>query len=205
MNKYLLILVVASLAILTQANAEYYKYIDENGNVVFTDNAGNIPENQRSKVKTFKEQQDSPSKPVEKDLGNKNANEKEAQGKLMDFLKREYSAKEVCPTKTKDQANQTIKATWGEMAQSMVSGDLEKALGFFSVFSRDAMRRRMSAMSKENMKDIFSNYKSIEINSLYEQDGIAEGGVIREDKSGTHSYPASFVRDPDCEWRIKGF
>jgi hypothetical protein len=204
MNKYLLIIVVVSLALLTQANAEYYKYIDENGNVVFTDNAGNIPENQRSKVKTFKEQQDAPSRSDEKNINIQYKTEKESQRELRDILRKESGAKEACLPETKDQARQAIKATWAEMAQAMASGNLEKAFGFFSFFSRDKMKREMSDMSKEQIKNIFSNYESIEIYTLRENDGIASCGVIRKEKSGTFSYPVSFGRDLDCKWRIRG-
>ncbi len=102
MNKYLLIIVLVSLAFLTQANAEYYRYTDENGNVVFTDNAANIPENQRSKVKPIKEQQDAPSKSDEKNMKNQYKTEKETQRELRDILKKEYEAKGPCPPETKD-------------------------------------------------------------------------------------------------------
>ena len=193
MIKYLLIIALVSLALLTQSNAEYYRYIDENGNVVFTDNPGNIAENQRSKVKTFKEQQDAPSKSDEKNINNQYETEKETQRELRDILKKEYEAKEPCPPETKDQAKQAIKATWAEMAQAMASGNLEKAFGFFSFLARDKMKRKMSDMSKEQIKNIFSNYESIEIYTLYENDGIANCGVIRKEKSGTFSYPVSLA------------
>jgi hypothetical protein len=87
----------------------------------------------------------------------------------------------------------------------MVAGNLEQAFVLFSVFSRDEMRRKMSNMSKADIKEIFGSYKSIEINTIDEKDGTAECGVIREEKDGEFSYPASFIRDPDCVWRIRGY
>ena len=75
----------------------------------------------------------------------------------------------------------------------MASGNLEKAFGFFSFLARDKMKRKMSDMSKEQIKNIFSNYESIEIYTLYENDGIANCGVIRKEKSGTFSYPVSLA------------
>jgi hypothetical protein len=203
MNKYLLIIVLASLALLTQANAEYYRYIDENGNVVFTDNASNIPENQRSRVKTIEEQHAPPSRSDEKNINIQYKTEKESQRELKDILRKESGGKEACPPETKDQAKQAIKATWAEMAQAMASGNLEKAFDFFPFFSRDKMKRKMADMSKEQIKNIFSNYESIGIYTLRENDGIASCGVIRKEKSGTFSYPVSFGRDLDCRWRIR--
>ena len=115
-----------------------------------------------------------------------------------------YGAKESCPKETKEQAKQAIKSTWIKIVQAMVSGDIEKAFSYFPSFSRDEMKRRMSDMSREQLKKIFSNYKSIEIESLYQDDGVAECGILREEKDGTYSYPARFVRDLDCEWRLQG-
>ncbi len=204
MNKYVLIFIAISFALVSQANADFYKYVDENGNVVFTDNIGNISENQRSKVKILKEQQGEPQSSSEKDLPNQYKSEEEAQRQLMDTLKKNYGAKESCPVETKEQAEQAIKSTWSKMAQAMVPGNLEKAFSYFSSFSRDEMKRRMSDMSREQIKNIFSNYKSIEIEDLYQDDGIAECGIIREEKDGAYSYPASFVKDLDCEWRLRG-
>ncbi len=204
MNKYILILVFILFALVIHAHAEYYKYVDENENVVFTDNINNIPENQRSKVKILREQQGTPESSREKDLPNQYKSEEDTQRQFMDTLKKNYGAKESCPEETKGEAEQAIKTTWTKMAQAMVSGNLEKAFSYFSIFTRDEMRRKMSNMSREKIKNIFSNYKSIEIESFYQDDGIAECRIIREEKDGAYSYPASFVKDIDCEWRLRG-
>ena len=205
MNKYVLILIAISFALVTQANADFYKYVDENGNVVFTDNIGNIPENQRSKVNTFKEQQGSPQTPSENDLHYQHKSEEESQQQLIYTPKKEYGERKSCPDETKAEAEQAIKTTWTTMAQAMVSGNLEKALSYFSIPSRDEMKRKMSDRSREQLKRIFSNYKSITIGSLYLEDGIAECGIIRAEKDGEeYSYPALFGKDADCEWRLRG-
>jgi hypothetical protein len=127
--------------------------------------------------------------------------------KFKSYLKDKYNidAKDSCPAETKDQIEQSIKMLWKNQSQAMVSGNLEQAFGYFSVFSREEMKRRMSNMSGADIKEIFGSYKSIEINTLDENDGTAECGVIRQEKSGEFSYPASFVRDPDCVWRIRGY
>lgn len=205
MNKYVLILVVISFAFLTQAHAEFYKYVDENGNVVFTDNIGNIPENQRSKVKALKEQQGASQNSSENDLHNQSNSAEEAQRQIIDTPKRENRTRNSCPAETEAQAAQSIKTTWTTMVQAMVSGNLEKALSFFSITSRDDMKRKMLSMSSEQIKRIFSNYKSITIESIYLEDGFANCGIIRAEENGEeYSYPSRFGRDADCMWRLRG-
>lgn len=191
--------------------AEYYKYKDANGNVIFTDSPSNIPEGQRANMKTVmepaKNSETSPDNnlPGKRPLDDQRKMQDEEMNKyLKEYGKRESSAKESCPSESRQQAERAIRASWTGMAQAMVAGNREKAFGFFSVFSRDEMNRRMSGMKQEELKRIFSNYKSIEIGSLHENDGVAECGVLRQEGSETYSYPASFVRDPDCQWRIWG-
>ncbi|MGB5218190.1 MAG: DUF4124 domain-containing protein [Smithella sp.] len=202
MKKFILIPVFMFIIIQFAVNvhADFYGYTNEEGNVVFTDNPGNIPENQRSKVKTIEEQQNAPSKSNEKNINNQYLTEKETQRDL----KKEYVGKEPCPHETKDQARQAIKETWAGMAQAMASGNLERAIGFFTPGAREDMKRTVSTMSKENIREIFSDYESIEVSTLYEDDGIANGGVIRKEKSGIYSYPVSFRKDFDCKWRVMG-
>lgn len=57
-------LVVIFCLFLSQAQAGYYRYTDDEGNVVFTDDLSKIPEASRSRMKSYKSIQ---SKNVEKD------------------------------------------------------------------------------------------------------------------------------------------
>lgn len=127
--------------------------------------------------------------------------------KFKSYLKDKYNidAKDSCPAETKAQIEQNIKTLWKNQSQAMLSGNLDQAFVSFSVFSREEMKRSMSNLSRADIKEIFGSYKTIEINTIDENDGIAECGVIREEKSGEFSYPASFIRDPDCVWRIRGY
>ena len=50
MTRYIHIIAVIFFTLATQANAELYKYIDENGTIVFTDDILKVPDNKRSKV-----------------------------------------------------------------------------------------------------------------------------------------------------------
>ena len=203
-----------SFTITIPAHAEYYKYEDSNGNVVFTDNSSSIPSSKRAKIETAKDSQESQISISENFRPDTNAheinNDKQddfIRKKFKTYLKDKYNiiAKDSCPTETKLQIEKVIKSIWRQQSQAMISGNMEQAFGYFSVFTRDEMRRRMSNKSKSEIKEIFGSYKSIEINTLDEKDGTAECGVIRDEGSGTFSYPASFMRDPDCVWRIRGY
>lgn len=51
------LLAILAMFVLTpiEAKADFYKYIDENGNIIFTDNLSKIPKNQRNKVEKYHE------------------------------------------------------------------------------------------------------------------------------------------------------
>jgi hypothetical protein len=127
--------------------------------------------------------------------------------KFKKYLKDTYNieAQDSCPAETKEMIGQNIKTVWQRHSQSMISGNLEHAYSYFSVFTRDEQRRSMSRFGKSELKKIFSSYKAIEINTVDEKEGIAECGVLRDEGTETFSYPAAFMRDPDCVWRIRGY
>jgi hypothetical protein len=51
------LLAILAMFVLTsiEAKADFYKYIDENGNIIFTDNLSKIPKNQRNKMEKYHE------------------------------------------------------------------------------------------------------------------------------------------------------
>jgi hypothetical protein len=56
--KYLKIVVLISFLLFSlNASAEFYKYTDEDGNVRFTDDINQVPEEQRSKIRSYVESQ----------------------------------------------------------------------------------------------------------------------------------------------------
>ena len=126
----------------------------------------------------------------------------DAERRFKDFLKKEYGAKESCPDETQAEIQQAIKSTWSKMSKAMVAGDLERALTYFSVFTRESNRRKLSSFSLEDLKSIFGNYETIAIYTI--DKGAAECGLIRKEKTGNYSYPVHFVKDLDCVWRIRG-
>lgn len=59
-----LIIVIIAMAFAAPAFAEFYRYVDEHGNVMYTDDLSNVPPDQRDKVKPY-EESESASLPVE--------------------------------------------------------------------------------------------------------------------------------------------
>lgn len=55
-----LILFLVCMGIAPAGFGEFYKYVDEEGKVQFTDNIANIPDDQREKIEAYKEAESSP-------------------------------------------------------------------------------------------------------------------------------------------------
>lgn len=133
--------------------------------------------------------------------------DKNSKDKMKQYLQEKYNinAKEACPDGTTEQVKRSINTLWKEHSQAMITGNLEKGFRCFSIFTQDEMQRRFSNMPKAEIKEYYASYESIEIYDLDLQDGVANGGVVRKEKSEEFSYPVTFMRDPDCVWRIRGY
>jgi hypothetical protein len=185
------------------AGAEYYKYVDEDGNVTFTDNLNKIPEEKRSNANVFKPEQSNPRLPPGASANSPQMGDEEAARRLMEMMKKDFGAKGVCPAETEDEAGRAIQNTWTKMTRAVIAGDLEATLTYFTIFSRDEYRRRLSGYDKEKLKAIFGSYDSLDIGKF--EGRQVECGAIRHEKTGTYSYPIQFNKDLDCVWRIYGF
>lgn len=115
-------------------------------------------------------------------------------------LKLKYNFKESCPDETVNEIKETIQKIWQGYTDALYAGDLEKALDFTSVFRRDKDRKILSYLIDNKKIDAAFGKSRFVIRVLY--DGRAECELWQEESKGSFSYPANFIKDPDCVWRI---
>jgi hypothetical protein len=183
------------------AAAEYYKYVDEKGTMVFTDDITKVPENERRKVEVNKDRPGSSQSGFSQE--SEKPGEEEFNRLLRNYFEERYGVKESCRSETDTEVGEVIEYTWNSMVRAIVWGKLEKALSHFSVFTRDEYRRRLSDYRGDHLRTLFRSIEYLEVSEL--TGGRAECGAIRKEGSKVYSYPVRFVKDPDCTWRIYGF
>ena len=183
------------------ALAQYYKYVDEKGTLVFTDDLTRVPENKREKVQSFGGRPASSS--AASRAKTERPGEEELNRLLKEYFRERYEARDSCPAETDAQVGESIVNAWNTMARAMVWGKLEKALTHFSVFTRDEYRRRLSEHSRNHLRSTFGSIEYLEVDELTE--GKAECSAMRREGGKYYSYPVRFVKDPDCIWRIYGY
>ena len=182
-------------------SAEFYKYVDEKGTMVFTDDITKIPENKRHKVEINKDRPGTSQSAIKQE--SEKSGQEEFNRLLRKYFEEKFEAKESCPLDTDTEIEEVIEFAWNSMVRAMMAGKLEKALSHFSVFTRDEYRRRLSDYSGDNLRTLFESIEYLEVSELI--GGRAECGAIRKEGSRVYSYPVRFVKDPDCIWRIYGF
>jgi hypothetical protein len=80
MNYIKYLILIAFLLFSANASAEFYKYVDENGNVRFTDDINEVPEAQRSNIRSYVESKSKevPEQQVTQDIMENQAEPEEA-------------------------------------------------------------------------------------------------------------------------------
>jgi hypothetical protein len=186
-------------------SAEYYKYVDKNGNVSFTDNILSVPEDQRqnaetkgnrseSKEKVLDEktgQEKSPSKFSPKDLElikrlteggliDKGAEQEITPEKLQELkimLKLSYGIDENDIGK-RDARFSSPEATWSIHRQALINGDVEAALACFVPNSAKDYGRGYRELGKQEMKRLAREMKPIE--KITQDNQYAKYRIIRD-------------------------
>jgi flagellar motility protein MotE (MotC chaperone) len=82
--KYLnIIIIIIFLMFSAGASAEFYKYVDEQGNVRFTDDINQVPEAQRAKIRSYIESES--QEPAEQEVARENEAEQTSEDQQTDF------------------------------------------------------------------------------------------------------------------------
>jgi len=218
-NKIILIIIIflISLVFITKVSAEIYKYIDENGTIVLTDNANNIPKNQRSKVETFKQQKKPPKSDqiihanCREDLTSeelqllKQRGESEKQIQYIKCtLKAECEQNKVWSEEEKHVLDKLLRLKWNQMMKALGQGDIDTAVSYFIVEKRDTYRKMFSAFPKKMLPEMSRDLSNIHMDKVYgNHSAIYEILSVRNGK--TYSFQLKFERNCDGEWEIQSY
>jgi hypothetical protein len=91
---------------------------------------------------------------------------------------------------------------WRAMKQKVIAGDIAGATIHFPIASKDMFQSIFNDSSTNSVARL-NDITDVEIYSV--SNGIAQGGLIRQDADGEFSYPISFTRDERGIWRIYNF
>lgn len=226
MNKFVFISICIFLTSQLAANghAEFYEYIDANGNVVLSDNAGNIPENKKSKIKKLDEVRDNPSKShpesrtgrmqnalteneeIEmyiEDLKRKGATEEQIH-EIRCMIKVKREPDKVWSEKEKIELDSLLRLKWNQLRNALNRGDVDTAVTYFYEGSRDTYRKMYSSFSKQILSEMSRELSDIHMVSVDgNRSAIYEILCTRDGKK--HSFQLSFVKDCSDEWKIASY
>ncbi len=95
-----------------------------------------------------------------------------------------------------------LKSKWEGMKAALKAKDIEKALSYFDVESRDRYKAIFEAL-KDKMPTILDTF--IEFNFIKLYGHIIEYEIVTSENGVLYSYPIMFVRGTDGVWRFKDF
>ncbi|MFZ3090030.1 MAG: hypothetical protein WA240_05320, partial [Nitrospirota bacterium] len=95
-----------------------------------------------------------------------------------------------------------LKSKWEGMKVALKAKDIEKALSYFDVESRDRYKAIFEAL-KDKMPTILDTF--IEFNFIKLYGHIIEYEIVTSENGVLYSYPIMFVRGTDGVWRFKDF
>jgi chromosome segregation ATPase len=83
MKYFKIFIIITFLMFSASASAEFYKYVDEEGNVRFTDDINQVPEAQRAKIRSYIESES--KEPAEQQVARENEAEQTSEDQQTDF------------------------------------------------------------------------------------------------------------------------
>ena len=97
-----------------------------------------------------------------------------------------------------------LKTKWNNMVSDLTSGDINDAVEYFSLGTRDAYQKQFQALKDAGvLAQVISGMGDMEITKTM---GNAAEGDMRVSQDGKeYSFYVLFVKDEDGIWRIKSF
>jgi hypothetical protein len=214
----LLLLLLASA---THAYAEIYKYID-NGKTYITDNISNVPEDKRSQIKTSSNTSSGNSNASDSHITGvykcyvkaftgsdskdyKNLNISQAQfDELKIYMEKEYGLNEsmICTFVTPNSRLSSPESTWALYKDSLLNGQIEDALGCFSLKSIKIYKDILAVLGKEKMKKIALEMQPIQ---KIKQDADSAKYRIKRNEGGREITYYIYFQNMFGNWRIENY
>ncbi len=96
-----------------------------------------------------------------------------------------------------------LKSIFWKMTDALKNNDIDKALSYFSDYSKDKHRKMFEVLSQEAIQESMRDTKEISFQSIM-------GYNVHYEITSTHngkkfSYPLDFIQDLDGKWRILEF
>jgi hypothetical protein len=191
MNRYILIIVVIFFALATQANAELYKYIDENGTIVFTDDISKVPENQWSNVKKDRDLHSGSNKSA-----NKKPNDIESQ-----ILKNNTEQLDIESQKL--EIDKLLRNVWSEMKNRLINRDINGVLRYFHFFSKKEYEKVFTIIEDNAPGGISAEAKKLPDPILVKIIGHKATYILsREEDGRMFENTLLFAKDIEGSWKI---
>jgi len=128
---------------------------------------------------------------------------------LVNQMEAEYNASQKMEMEKPLTANEltkldiSLRSKWDAMRDALYKNEIERALRYFSVSSRNAYRNLFSALSKKECKQLAQDLSNIRF--IREMGYSAEYDLRRSLNGNEHSFQIIFEKDLDGKWHIKSF
>jgi hypothetical protein len=103
---------------------------------------------------------------------------------------------------TREKVDAILQSKWSGMKDALRQADVEQAVSFFAIDSRERYRGIFNAVQSQ-LSDIAAGMELIQLITL--ENGMAKYRIRRQESAGEITYYIYFVIDKDGIWRIRQF
>ena len=220
------------IAFTNLSHSEIYKYTDSQGNILFTDDIGRIPDDQRVDVERFPEVKTSPDRSKKKAsnpmparcqlsyrdmesteiliangfIDPDNDCPSEAELRYHEKILKQFYGIEDILSWTPDPRFSTPMSTWQQHVGAMISGDIDLAAACFSPRVAEQKKSIYNAIGKAHLRQM-----ALEMNPIQEismADDYAKYRIRRKETHGGQSHEITYYINFSNilgEWRILNY